>query len=190
MYVRGKYGKSLKLDLLKKGLDLAMENNAAAAKALSKVKGQGGSGRRSPSPNGSSPSPNNPTPPHNNNNNNNNTINSKSKGRSGPSPNLHLNTILSQGLGQGAGSPEPIRMSRHASPDSKPPMADMIPPGFNPFSMGAIFGDYPPPFGFPSVAAANAALSHILPPHHPHDLLTNSHRRLHPNGPTDKRTLK
>ena len=26
MYVRGKYGKSLKLDLLKKGLDMALEN--------------------------------------------------------------------------------------------------------------------------------------------------------------------
>jgi hypothetical protein len=51
--------------------------------------------------------------------------------------------------------------------------------------MGSIFGDFPPPFPFPTVAAANAALSHILPPH-PHHLLTNSHRRVHHNGPTDK----
>ncbi|XP_035712745.1 extensin-like [Folsomia candida] len=33
MYVRGKYGKSLKLDVLKKGLDQAMENSNIAAAA-------------------------------------------------------------------------------------------------------------------------------------------------------------
>jgi len=36
MYVRGKYGKSLKLDLLKKGLDLALEKAANAKKSKDK----------------------------------------------------------------------------------------------------------------------------------------------------------
>jgi len=197
MYVRGKYGKSLKLDLLKKGLDLAMESNAAAAAAaagkVQGVKSKAGppSGRGSVSPR-SSPSSNNATPPHNNNNN---TIPAKGsfKGGSplGSPPSLSLTTLLSQGVGGGGGggqSPEPIRLVRHKSPESSSiPLGEMLPPGFNPFSMGTIFGDYPPPFPFPSVAAANAALSHILPPH-PHHLLTNNRRihHHHHNGPTEK----
>ena len=173
MYVRGKYGKSLKLDVLKKGLDMAMLEKA-------------NNGTNSSS--GTTPSGNRSSTPSNNNNN---SQTNKSKSHSAvdsPPLSMSINSLMGGDRGEaqrgecGSGGREHnniINISTaeggaavsqsHTGRDggsgnnnnSRNDPQDIIPSGFNPFS---IFGEYPPPFPFSNAAAAAAALSHILPP--------------------------
>jgi hypothetical protein len=150
MYVRGKYGKSLKLDLLKKGLDQALEKTAAKARIASSppqpaptpptptVTPTNHNNRdRSPTSNAVSALLNSLSHHHNNNNkehNNNNNSSSKSGNKMGNGG------LLEGGLSQ-----------QQTSSDHN------LPPPFNPF----LFGD----FGQASFPFASA-LQHIgLPPH-------------------------
>lgn len=143
MYVRGKYGKSLKLDVLKKGLDQAMENSqniaAAAAKASSVANNvTSGRGRSSNNNNGSPKSPETRSPPSN-------------VSVSALLQSLHNNnTIVAKG-----GSGEANNNVHGVKPGYKP-NGDGSGPGFNPFFFGD-FGGNPFPFA--------SALQHILPPH-------------------------